>query len=224
MTKGLSSGRTKQAVLVLAVVCAVMSSALSACGGHSKGTAGKSVSVFNLRPQDCLNPPKANPNLAVSSVTVLPCSQPHVDEVYCVLPYSPTPPSSVIQCPARPPRFAGSLTEDYPGEQALTNYANALCLNEFQPYVGSAYTGSSLYYTYLYPSPRQLGRFDQARPGNRVYPAHHRRPTDTFREGIEALARLEVPYAPSIRFHGPDALLVRHITCPAQRAPAPSAC
>jgi hypothetical protein len=154
MTKGLSSGRAKQAVLVLAVVCAVMSSALSACGGHSKGTAGKSVSVFNLRPQDCLNPPKANPNLAVSSVTVFSCSQPHVDEVYCVLPYSPTPPASVLQCPTRPPRFAGSLTEDYPGEQALTNYANALCLNEFQPYVGSAYTGSSLYYTYLYPSPR----------------------------------------------------------------------
>ena len=96
--------------------------------------------MFNLQPQDCLNPPKANPNLAVSNVTVLPCSQPHVDEVYCVLPYTPTV-RSVHACPAKPPRFAGSLTEDYPGEQALTNYANALCLNEFQPYVGSAYTG-----------------------------------------------------------------------------------
>jgi hypothetical protein len=110
--------------------------------------------VFNLRPAECLNPPKANPNLAVSNVTVLPCTQPHVDEVYCVLPYSAAPSNSIETCPPKPPRFAGSLTEDYPGEQALTNYANALCLNEFQPYVGSAYTGSSLYYTYLYPSPQ----------------------------------------------------------------------
>jgi hypothetical protein len=139
----------------LAAVIALMSFCLSACGGRSTEVTGpKSVSVFDLRPQECLNPPKANPNLAVSTVTILPCSEAHVDEVYCVLPYSPTPPTSVQTCPAQPARFAGSLTEDYPGEQALTNYANALCLNEFQPYVGSAYTGSSLYYTYLYPSPQ----------------------------------------------------------------------
>jgi hypothetical protein len=165
MAKGPSSGqttrdqskraRTKQILPVLAVLCALMSLSLSACGsGSNQATAAKSVSVFNLHPQDCLNPPKANPNLAVSTVTVLPCDKPHVDEVYCVLPYQPATPSSAQQCPGRPPRFAGSLTEDYPGEQALTNYANALCLNQFQPYVGSAYTGSSLYYTYLYPSPR----------------------------------------------------------------------
>jgi hypothetical protein len=147
MTKGKSVG----ALLALGVV---LSLSVSACGSQSKQSTAKSVSVFDLRPQDCLNPPKANPNLAVSTVTVLSCNEPHVDEVYCVLPYSPSPPTSVQTCPAKPPRFAGSLTADYPGEQALTNFANALCLNEFQPYVGSAYTGSSLYYTYLYPSPR----------------------------------------------------------------------
>jgi hypothetical protein len=155
MTEGPSLGHTKRALLAFVVVGAVMSVSLSACGGgSSQSTGAKSVSVFDLRPQDCLNPPKANPNLAVSSVKVLPCTEPHVDEVYCVLPYHATPPSSIQQCPGRPPRFAGSLTEDYPGEQALTNYANSLCLNQFQSYVGSAYTGSSLYYTYLYPSPR----------------------------------------------------------------------
>jgi hypothetical protein len=154
-TEGPNLGRTKRALLAFVVVGVAMSVFLSACGGgQSQSTAAKSVSVFDLRPQDCLNPPKANPNLAVSSVKVLPCTEPHVDEVYCVLPYNPSPPTSVQQCPDRPPRFAGSLTEDYPGEQALTNYANAVCLNQFQSYVGSAYTGSSLYYTYLFPSPR----------------------------------------------------------------------
>jgi hypothetical protein len=126
---------------------------LAACGG-ARGAASASprtVSVFDLRPHECLNPPKANPNFAVASVTVVPCTSAHYDEVYCVLPYSSTPPA-VGHC--NPRRFAGSLTEDYPGQQALTNFANAACLNEFQPYVGSAYTDSSLYFTYLYPSPR----------------------------------------------------------------------
>jgi hypothetical protein len=155
MIRRLGGTKSKEVRLGLAVAIALFSVSLSACGAQSAEiTAPKSVSVFKLRPQECLNPPKANPNLAVSSVTVLPCTQPHVDEVYCVLPYNPSPSNSVVACPPTPPRFAGSLTEDYPGEQALTNYANALCLNEFQPYVGSAYTGSSLYYTYLYPSPQ----------------------------------------------------------------------
>jgi hypothetical protein len=132
-------------------VLAASLSVVPACGGTSNSP--QSVSVFHLKPQDCFNPPNANPNLAVSTITVVPCSMSHVDEVYCVLPYSPTLPASVAACPAKPGRFAGSLTEDYPGVQALTTFANSICLNEFQPFVGAAYTNSSLYYTYLYPSP-----------------------------------------------------------------------
>jgi hypothetical protein len=148
--RGMGRARRRWAWLAFGFL-AVTLSALPACG--SSANSAQTVSVFNLKPQDCFNPPKANPNLAVSSLTVLPCSVPHYDEVYCVLPYSPTPPTSVSTCPAKPERFAGSLTEDYPGVQALTTYANAVCLNEFQPFVGTAYTNSSLYYTYLYPSP-----------------------------------------------------------------------
>ncbi len=129
--------------------------ALAACGGPAKSAdAGKSVSVFDLRPQQCLDPPKANPNLVVSDISVVHCSQPHVDEVYCVIPYSATVPSGPRACPSRPPRLAGSLTAQYPGEPALSKFAAAACLNEFEPYVGAPYTQSSLYYTYLYPSPR----------------------------------------------------------------------
>jgi hypothetical protein len=142
--------RRKGALLAFGLL-AVTLSVLPACG--SSANSAQSVSVFHLKPQDCFNPPKANPNLAVSTITVLPCSVPHYDEVYCVLPYSPTPPTTIAACKANPPRFAGSLNADYPGVQALTTFANAVCLNEFQPFVGTAYTNSSLYYTYLYPSP-----------------------------------------------------------------------
>ena len=140
---------------------------LSACGGHTAGAAVKgakgvlgpttkeeTVPVFDLRPRQCLVPPKANPNLDVARVTVVPCDEAHTEEVYCVLAYSTTVPQNAPHCPAKPPRFAGSLVEDYPGTQALETYANAVCLDEFQPYVGTSYKESSLYYTYLYPSPR----------------------------------------------------------------------
>ncbi len=190
MTKGPKLGYTKRALLAFVVVGAVMSASLSACGGgNSQSTAAKSVSVFDLRPQDCLNPPKANPNLAVSSVKVLPCTEPHVDEVYCVLPYNQTPPTSIQQCPDRPPRFAGSLTQDYPGEQALTNYAKR-ALSQSVPVLRrfGLYRELALLHIPVPVSP-ELGRFAQAGPGNRVYPAHHRRPAETVRQGLEALGR-----------------------------------
>ncbi len=129
---------------------------LTACGSASQaGVAGpQTVSVFKLRPGQCVVPPKSNPNLQVSTITVVPCTQSHTEEVYCVLPYTPSPPSGIPRCPARPTRLSGNLTEDYPGDKALETFANAMCLDEFQPYVGVPYKDSSLYYSYLYPSPR----------------------------------------------------------------------
>jgi len=110
--------------------------------------------VFELHPGECLVPPKPNPNLSVAEVTVVRCSQPHTEEVYCVVPYSTTLPEKAPSCPAEPSRSSGLPSQDYPGTQALETFANAICLDEFSPYVGRNYKTSSLYYTYLYPSPR----------------------------------------------------------------------
>ncbi|HET9058296.1 MAG TPA: septum formation family protein [Acidimicrobiales bacterium] len=132
---------------------ALLAALSAACGGHSSAASGTNVPVFQLRPAECLNPPKANPNLAVSQVTVLNCSRPHYDEVYCVVPYSQHVPTGPSACPSRPPQLAGDLTENYPGQQALSKFADAVCLNEFEPYVGMPFSASSLYYTYIYPSP-----------------------------------------------------------------------
>ena len=141
------------AALMAAMVC------LAGCGGHQAGALKKNpqkknVAVFDLRPGQCLVPPKANPNLQVASITVVSCREPHTEEVYCVLPYSATLPDKAPPCPAEPPRLIGSANQDYPGTQALEGFANAVCLDEFQPYVGTTYQESALYYTYLYPSPR----------------------------------------------------------------------
>jgi hypothetical protein len=136
---------------------------LAGCGGPRAGALEmkldkkfekKTVPVFDLRPGQCLVPPKANPNLQVATVTVVSCRQPHTEEVYCVLPYSAVLPQRAPRCPAEPPRLVGSPSQDYPGTQALEAFANAVCLDEFEPYVGTTYKESSLYYTYLYPSPR----------------------------------------------------------------------
>ena len=102
---------------------------------------------------------------------------------------SPVQPDPACFCPPMPDPSAPVRRVAHrglPGEQALTNYANALCLNQFQPYVGSAYTGGLALLHVPLPLAPQLGRFDQARPGNRVYPAHDRRPTDPFRGGIRS--------------------------------------
>ncbi|HTW07879.1 MAG TPA: hypothetical protein VME46_10230 [Acidimicrobiales bacterium] len=154
--------RSPTGVAALALAIAALC-VLPACGSAAKPGASvaltkpEPVAVFDLRPEECLNPPSANPNLLVSTIKIMPCRDPHRDEVYCVLPYNPPLPTAVPRCPPDPPRYwdvPGILTEDYPGPKALSDFANSICLDEFQPYVGAPYTDSSLYYTDLYPSPQ----------------------------------------------------------------------
>jgi hypothetical protein len=139
----------------LALVAGLGACLLAACGGlQGDATKTRKVRVFDLRPGECLVAPRANPNFRVASVRVVSCRSPHSEEVYCVLPYSTTLPQVRPACPARPAHFVGLPNQDYPGDRALESFANAICLDEFQAYVGTSYTHSSLYYTYLYPSPR----------------------------------------------------------------------
>jgi hypothetical protein len=152
-----SGGVAKRGLTGAALMAAVL--CLAGCGGHKAGALEKkhqkkNVPVFDLRPEQCLVPPKANPNLQVASITVVSCREPHTEEVYCVLPYTTTLPDKAPPCAPEPSRLVGSPSQDYPGTQALETFANAVCLDEFEPYVGTTYKESSLYYTYLYPSPR----------------------------------------------------------------------
>lgn len=142
-----STGPERAGLIAASLLLAALA---TACGGRADPAAGTVVPVFDLHPSQCLDPPQANPDLSVTKVTVLRCSEPHVDEVYCVVAYTSQVPTSPSSC--RDGHLSGDLSEAYPGEQALSKFAAAACLNEFEPYVGLPYTSSSLYYTYLYPS------------------------------------------------------------------------
>ena len=81
--------------------------------------------VFALRVGDCMDTPEGE---VVSEVPVVPCTEPHDDEVY----------------------FDFQLADgEFPGDDAVTEQSDAGCLEQFQPFVGLAYDSSTLdFYSY----------------------------------------------------------------------------
>jgi hypothetical protein len=116
----------------------VLSGLLLACGADSAhraasgriDEAGK-LSVFELRVGDCLDPGRSLDD-AVSKVRVVPCADLHTHEVFATA----TVPGT-----------------GYPGAEKVKRFADATCSDKFDAYVGTAYTASTLLYTYLQPSP-----------------------------------------------------------------------
>lgn len=123
------------AALALATVL-TSTSACSLFGGSS--ASGKNVSTFKLKPGECAVPP-AQVKAELSTLRVVGCTQPHTEEAYAVVKYT----------------GAGAATgSNYPGDAPLTKFANGICAARYQGYVGVAYPDSSLFFTYLLPSPR----------------------------------------------------------------------
>jgi hypothetical protein len=115
-------GATPASVVAIAAVVLIVAGAVVAgillLGGKSTGSA--QVSVFSLRPGDCLVPPtQIQANL--STVERVACSTPHTQEVFALVKDS----------------SAGD------------------------PYVGVPYQHSTLFYTYLFPSPRSWAADDR---------------------------------------------------------------
>ncbi len=124
---------------------------LAACGGLSACTlvggdkaAGKSVSVFSIKPGQCFITP-ATVRADLSSVDRTACSAPHTQESYASVDY--TAPD-------------GSTPSDYPGSDVLTRFAQSACAQRFGPYVGVDYLDSKLFFTYLLPSARSWQQGD----------------------------------------------------------------
>lgn len=121
--------------VAIALVC-------SACSGGDDGvkrdkdghvTAAGNVSVFDLRAGDCVVPP-TDVKAELENVRVVPCKEPHTQEAYSIEPYT--------------------QGDAYPGDQALTAFADGVCLERYEGYIGVAYQDSKLFYTYLLPSAR----------------------------------------------------------------------
>lgn len=90
---------------------------------------GGDLDVFTLTVGDCFNDEGSGES--ISSVPVVPCADPHDNEVY----------------------FEFELPDgDFPGDDALTAAADETCTREFQTFVGIAYEESELYWFDLRPT------------------------------------------------------------------------
>jgi hypothetical protein len=127
-------GRCSTAAALIAVVALV-----SGCGwfGGSK-SAKASVSVFDIKPGQCFNPP-SKVKSELSKLDAVPCGQPHTEESYASVAYL---------------NKDGTEVSAYPGDAALKVFADAACAQHYADYVGKDYLDSSYFFTYLLPSAR----------------------------------------------------------------------
>ncbi len=125
-------------IAVLAVALGVV---LAGCSGYGRtvptrddsGAIVKEAETnpFALIVGDCLGEPDPNGSGEISSLTVIPCSDPHAFEAYAAM----------------------DLPDGgYPGEAKVTAAADEFCVDGFESFVGSAYDGSDLAIQYEYPS------------------------------------------------------------------------
>jgi hypothetical protein len=88
------------------------------------------VAFFDLEVGDCLADLIATLG-EFFTVETVPCSQPHSEEIYAVVPFP---------------------EGDFPGDEAVVAQADKACNAEFESFVGLPYQESVLYYNYLYPT------------------------------------------------------------------------
>ncbi len=136
-------------VIVAAGLAGVLGSFSSETSGPAAGTPGiaspavipagplassRTVDALDLRPGDCveISPDEAG---LVAAVEVVDCRVAHAYEAFAVRSHA---------APAGDP---------YPGAEALQAEAERACLDAFAPYVGRAYDRSSLFVSWIGPSP-----------------------------------------------------------------------
>lgn len=103
------------------------------------------VSVFDVKVGDCVvTPAEEDTKVEVTEVQRVECAEPHQMEVYSFEKYvSPD---------------SDEAPKDFPGQDAVTAFADGACAASFADYVGVDYRDSSLFYTYLLPTARSWGQ------------------------------------------------------------------
>lgn len=138
----------RRAVLA-AVLIAVMSvttscSWVSGLFHHDSGTKPTSVTVFDAQVGDCFVAP-TNVKAELSSLSKVPCTVAHQQELYAKVDYRP---------PTSSDTSVAGFADPYPGDAVLDTFANGACAQAYTGYVGIAYPDSGLWMTYLLPSAR----------------------------------------------------------------------
>ncbi len=115
------------------------------CGLFGGDAEADDMSVFSVEPGQCFEAP-TEPEAQVSEVQRLDCTDPHDQEAYAVVPYQALGDAAEEE--------ATTPGDTFPGDDALTQFAQGACAEKFGSYVGISYLDSSLFFTYLLPSPR----------------------------------------------------------------------
>lgn len=97
------------------------------------------VSVFDVEAGQCFRVP-GEITVELTELPAVPCTEPHEQEAYARVTY--TDPGT------------GETPDTFPGADALSTFADGACAEQFADYVGVDYRDSTLFFTYLVPSPR----------------------------------------------------------------------
>ena len=121
-----------------ALAALLLAPALAGCSFFAGDDTGEGVSVFEIEPGQCF---EAQPEVKaqISTLTAVDCDQEHAQESYAIVPYEGAD---------------GEAPDVYPGDDALTKFAEGACAGAYRDYVGVDYLDSALFYTYLLPSAR----------------------------------------------------------------------
>lgn len=132
-------------VAVPAAVLLALAATLTGCGLFDDDDPAEPTSVFDVGPGTCLKGPTVV-EADLTEVDAVPCEESHTQEAYAVAEYVAP---------------IGADGDAYPGEEALTDFADRACAEEFEAYVGVSYLDSELFFTYLLPSPQSWEEGDR---------------------------------------------------------------
>ncbi|ROS21769.1 septum formation family protein [Cellulomonas sp. PhB150] len=143
MRIGRGSAARRVILGTVGAVGAVLVLATSGCSVFDRGDKTDGVSVFDVKVGQCFQVPE-DITVELTDLPSVPCTTEHEQEAYARVAYTDPGTGS----------SAGATPDDFPGDAALKSFADGACAAEFADYVGVDYRDSTLYFTYLVPSPR----------------------------------------------------------------------
>lgn len=120
------------------ITLALAAGALTGCSWFGGSNHSVSQPVLTISPGECFAAPDSV-HTQLKSLKRAPCDGPHALEAYARVAYTQQKDITDVA---------------YPGSDALTKFAQTQCAQRFQSYVGVDYLDSSLFFTYLLPSPQ----------------------------------------------------------------------
>ncbi len=122
----------------VAAALAATAALASGCGLFGGDDETDATPVYDIEPGQCfLGPDEVKAQ--IKDLEEVACDEAHDREAYAVVTY---------EAPE------GKSSDQFPGDEELTRFAQGACAAEFKTYVGVDYADSQYFFTYLLPSPR----------------------------------------------------------------------